>query len=136
MDSILDRGIDYAIQHLEKRGEFFPFGLGMDSAGDISIVNAYTEEERPLSDPLIEKIVQVLAGAARKGEYTTTGVVSDVRLRDAASGESKDAIRIAIEDAESAPVTCYLPYSKQGDQIEPGSIFAEAGQSLVFDQTA
>ncbi|XOV76921.1 MAG: hypothetical protein ACFHWZ_08940 [Phycisphaerales bacterium] len=128
MDSILDRGIDYAIQHLEKRGEFFPFGLGMDSAGDISIVNAYTEEERPLSDPLIEKIVQVLAGAARKGEYTTTGVVSDVRLRDAASGESKDAIRIAIEDAESRPLPAIshtrsreTRSSRDRSSLKPGS---------------
>jgi len=132
MDDLLDSGIRNAVRLLETNGEFFPFGIGMGSDGEIAIVYPNMREEQPPSDQVIQETIRALSDAVRNGQYITTGVVSDVRLRDRVSGECKDAIRVDLEDSASVPVTCYLPYSREGSQIKPGTLQAEAGQSVVF----
>lgn len=132
IDDLLDSGIRNAVRLLEANGEFFPFGIGMGPDGGIAIVYPNMGDEHPTSDQVIQETIRALSDAAKNGEYITTGVVSDVRLRDRASGECKDAIRVDLEDSESAPVTCYLLYSRDGSQIKPGALQAEAGKSVVF----
>jgi len=132
MDDLLNSGIRNAVRLLETYGEFFPFGVAMCADGEIALVYPDLREKRPPSDVVIQETVRALSAGVRNGEYVTTGVVSDVRLRDRISGECRDAIRVDVEDRESAPVTCYLPYSRDGPRVKPGTIQAEAGRTVVF----
>ncbi len=132
MDELLDSGIGFAIHLLEKNDEFYPFGIVMNPDGEIDIVHAHLDDEFPLSDAVIQEIVRVLSPGARDGQYKAIGIVSDVRLRDQGSANSVDAIRVDLEDSESAPVSCFLHYSKDGSQINIGSLQAEAGQNVVY----
>lgn len=135
MDQLLDQGAKHALFLLEKNGEFYPFGMGMSSDGQIALVYPYWRDDYPLADQMIAETIHVLSARVHNGQYVTTGIVSNVRLHDQVSGDYKDAIRVALEDAESAPITCYLPYSREGTQVIPGAIHAEAGCKVVFGRT-
>jgi hypothetical protein len=132
MDTLLDAGVRHAIHLLENNREFYPFGIARCTDGEISLVYPDMAEDRPASDRVIKRIVRGLIEGVQDGRYTATGVVSDVRLSDRETGQTKDAIRLDLEDCEAQPVIAYLPYSMERDQVTPGRIIAEPGSGAVF----
>jgi hypothetical protein len=132
MDAVLDESIKTAVHFLEKFGEFFPFAVAKARNGEIRHVQTRGEDERPSSNEVIEVLHRALKTAAQEGEYRTTALVSDFRLRDRNSGKVTDAIRVELEDAEAQPVICYLPYVRVDNALKLGEIKAEKGKSIVF----
>ncbi len=132
MNAVLEEGINTAVHFLNGNGEFFPFAVVVTKRGEMRHVQGWTEEQRPPSDQVIHLLYSGLRQCAVEEEYRTTALISDVRLRETDSDSFTDAIRVAIEDFEEAPVTCYLPYSLNEGSVEVGEISAEKGKAVVF----
>ena len=132
MNFVLNDAVDTALHFLGKSGEFFPFGVVISNDNKLRHVQGWTGEEQPLSDEVISCLIQGMQQQVQKGEYLTTAIVSDVRTRQHESDLVTDAIRICIEDKDSDPVTCYLPYSVSNATILPGDMTYERGETLIF----
>lgn len=118
-----------AHQHLEKYGEFFPFGASMDLNGQITHAMASTGEERPPSSELISMLIEGFR--SRSAKLRAAGVCSDVRLR-AADGTAVDAIRVALEHADGEALDVFEPYRESGGWLTFDPLQAEPRQPAVF----
>ena len=135
MDELLEALLPFARQMLDKHREFYPYAAALDSSGEFRVVAAGVEEEHPDSSELIDLLYEGLARQASEGEIRAAGVCADVRVSSPGSPDMTDAIRIAIEHADSDPVEVFLPYLKgrfQGAQY--GELFAQPGVSRVFSR--
>ena len=132
LDTLLTEGVTFAASLLKKNGEFFPFAVALTKDGEIRHVQARLEEEQPSSDDVIGFLQKGLRNAVSEGAYCSTAIVSDVKLRDRYSGEDNDAIRVAMEDEDSLPITCYVPYSFSDGVLETKDVISVAGNSFVF----
>jgi hypothetical protein len=105
--------IIYVAQHLlEKQGEFFPFAEVMDNNGKITIVGAYTGEEHPKSQELIDGLISGLRKMANNGEISAAGLGLDTRITDPATNKKSDAICARLENRNAEAIEVYLPYTK------------------------
>lgn len=132
MDHVLDEGVRLAVHLLEKNGEFYPFGVVRSVDGEIIHVQGGVEEDRPLSQDVIDILMHGLKKGAEDGRYLTTAVISDVRLRDRSSGQTQDAIRIDLEDKEHHALTCYVPYEQADVRLSLGEVVAESASPAIF----
>jgi hypothetical protein len=132
MDAILQDGIRAATHLIELRGEFFPFAVIMTNHGEIHHVQALLDNPQPKSDAVIESLMSSLKKIVDSGGCVAVAMVSNVFLRDRTTGSSSDAISVEIDDIESAPVTCYIPYDVIPGGIELGELQATEGRRLVF----
>ena len=131
MDTLLDEGLRAAIYFLQKNGEFFPFGVTMSPSCRITHVQGWTGDEHPLSKEVIDVLLRGFTAGAERGEYKATALICDVRVSlDAET--TTDAISVGIEHLDDEPVTCLLPYSKNGESFEFGELVAERGDRRVF----
>ncbi len=131
MNALLDEGLRIAAHLLEKNGEFFPFGVTISTDGKINHVQGYTGEDYPPSQDLINLLLNGFLAGAKSGDYRATSLVCDTHIF--LNGNSKtDAINVIVEHVEDEPVTCFLPYTKNGDTFEFGEILAERAERRVF----
>jgi hypothetical protein len=133
MNTILNDAVNTALYFLEKNGEFFPFGVVLVSNKEVRHVQGWTGDEQPPSEEVISLLKSGMRQAARRGEYLSIALVSDVRIRRANSEQIVDAIRISLEDMEAAPVICYLPYSLSDGSLLTEEMEFEPGESSIFN---
>ena len=131
MDALLDEALHVAVHFLEKNGEFFPFGVTMTEDGKINHAQAWTGEEHPGSDAVIDHLVAGFAQGAKRGDYRATALASDVRLSLDGANQT-DAIRVTIEHCQDEPVTCYLPYVNREGSFDFGELVAVRADRFVF----
>jgi hypothetical protein len=79
LNSVLGVMLPFAQEMLAKHGEFYPFGATMNTAGELGQTAAYTGEERPQSQELIELLVGGFRAQAAKNEVRAVGICLDVR---------------------------------------------------------
>jgi hypothetical protein len=132
MDVILDEGLRAAIEMLEKRGEFYPFAIAMDSGEDIEHLSGFDGSDFPDASQVITFLESSLSESAKIGVCIATGIVSNVELIDDEDGSKHDAIAVAIEDRESEPILCFLPYSLVDGVVHVGDVIAQPGVDTVF----
>ena len=135
MDTLLDTLLRFAQQMLDKHGEFYPYAAALDSSGELQMVAADAGEERPDSSELIELLYAGLTRQASAGEIRGAGICADVRVSLPDSPEMTDAIKVAIEHANSDPVEVFLPYViRRFRGAQYGELFAQAGTARVFSR--
>ncbi len=132
MDQLLDQGIQKALSLIREQGEFYPFGVTRKENGEFTLVQARVDLENPTSNQVQEKLLTGLNQDARRQQFTTAAVVSDVRLRNPQTQRVSDAIRVHLEDREGEPIIFFLPYVNQGQSVATSDILAEHAPSLIF----
>ena len=130
MNAVLSEAVKVACYFLQKRGEFFPFAVGMDQAGGLRHIQGWTGDESPPSNEILDLLQRGLARSAGAGEFDCTGLVSDVRISTGV--ETTDAIRVQVEHRDEQPVVCYVPYRLTGGSVITDEIVAEPGVARVF----
>jgi len=133
-NNLLNEGIKKAIYFLEKNGEFYPFGLCLNTLRCLIHINTYKGDEYPSSDDVIEQLTKILKKGVNNGDYLAVAIVSDVKIRDSETDGMSDAVRIELEHKESSPITCYLPYliNEEG-RLETGEIRAVPRNPFFFN---
>lgn len=132
LDGLLNVALGFAQQQLTEHGEFFPFAVGVTTAGEAEMIAARPDitDEQPRSADVIDACLDQLA--ARRGELRAAAVVSDVHLPDL----NTDAIDVALEHAEGQALKLQLPYSKRQfrNNIEYGQLRAAPSSLRVWNQ--
>lgn len=132
MDLILNDGVNTAVHFIEKNGEFFPFGVVKTKKGEIRHIQAMTEDSRPTSNSVSEFLRVSLKKGGMAGDYDTVAIVSNVGITDRETGHLTDAISIAIDDKNSNPILCYIPYEIEHGIPVLGDIKSGAGSRIAF----
>lgn len=132
MDLVLNDGINTAVNFLEKNGEFFPFGVVKTKTDGIRHIQVMMDESRPASSNVSEYLAASLKEGGLLGSYTTVAIISDVKITDKENGHKHDAISVSIDDENSDPILCYVPYRIEEGIPILGEIKAGIGTRIAF----
>jgi hypothetical protein len=131
-EEIMNALIPFAQQMLEKYGEFFPFGGTMNSNGEIAQTAGYDGRERPPSADIINLLNDGFRSGARSGQYKATALVYDVRVVLPSTGQTSDAVAVALDHRDNYSVVVYFPYQIKDGKVAFGDLFAVKGEASVF----
>lgn len=132
VEELMNDGIIFGEQLLEKYGEFFPFGRAMKPDGEIVSVAGYDGDDQPPSQDVINLLKDGYRLAAKNGDYKATALFYDVRVIPPNSENKTDAIAAALDHKGNYSVVVYFPYKLVNSNVEFGEIFAEQGLNDVF----
>ena len=127
-------GVAFADRMLREHGDFFPYGAAMKQDGEIVSVAAHDGTEHPPSQELISLLKGAFRQSVAEGEYIATAIFYDVRVSLPKEGGKTDAIAAALDHRDDYSVIVFFPYRLDGDQIEYGELFAQAGENDVFTE--
>lgn len=131
-EELLNAAMPFAVQMLERDGEFFPFGNAMQSDGKIVAVGGYDGREHPHSAELMRLIKAGFVEAARRSEYRATALVYDVRVKAPSNGDSSDAIAVSLNHRDQYSVIVLFPYWLTEGKLVIDTPFAHAGEADIF----
>ena len=72
---------------------------------------------------------------ASEGAIRASGIAADVTLTDPDSGETKDAVQLELDHAETEAVDVYVPYTTGEEGVKFGELVAAPGRAPVFGST-
>jgi hypothetical protein len=105
----------------------------MTPAGEIKQTAAYTGEEHPASQELIELLVGAFRAQAAKNEMRAVGLCLDVRTIAPGQTQKTDAICARLRHSDSESIDVFLPYQKdESGEIMYGELFATQGEQDIF----
>jgi hypothetical protein len=105
LDGLLDAALPFAQQQIETHGEFFPYGVALDSDGTLGMLAGDPDgSEQPASLDVLAVLFDGLR--SQRDQLRAIAVVSDVRLADS------DAIRVELEHREGPAMAVFLPYRR------------------------
>jgi hypothetical protein len=104
LDGLLDTALRAGREQLDHAGEFFPFAVVVDAAGDTDLVQPALPASRDVAE-VLERCWQALA--ERAGDLVAAAVVTNV------GGPGEDAIAVTLEDREGVAIEVFLPYVTQ-----------------------
>lgn len=106
LDGLAKSALPFAKQQLDRHGEFFPYGLALNAAGETRMVAADPDlGDRP---PSLEVLGTIVDGMRmERDQLRAVALVADVRISDG------DAVRVELEHREGQATVVLLPYKKK-----------------------
>ncbi len=135
LDDLLDAAIRAAQELLDSAGEFYPFAVALEGAGETRVLAAEVPTgPREVADPSAVLDLCWDGLRAESGELRAAAVASNV------GGPDGDAIAVALEHREGPAIEVFLPYAVQpkvGGKKPPqkllyGDLQAIPGQQRVW----
>lgn len=109
---VLDRILAYVVKlakfHLEKRGEFFPFGVILRNDDELQSFNFYEGEDRPDPKEYLNQLEEILKTSFEKYDYNSFGIGVNAAIN--INGNAHDAILIKLNFEGRGYENSYLPY--------------------------
>ena len=130
-DALLNAMLPFAMQMLQRFGEFHPFGGATKPDGEIVSVAAYEGDDKPLATEMIQKLERIFADAAGQGTYHATAVIYDTRIQ-LAPGKKADAVAIALDHRDTKSIIVYVPYQISNGRVEFGELVASQGEGKIW----
>ncbi|MGV9409708.1 hypothetical protein ACWDOP_07315 [Nocardia sp. NPDC003693] len=100
LDALLDAALDLAESRLAERGEFYPFGLGIDGAGQTEVIAVMADSAQHAQGVIYQNLRE------RRSEFRAAAVVTDVRI----PGSGGDAADLFLEHSEGTAINVMEPY--------------------------
>ena len=117
--------IEQAKYFLQEVGEFYPFGLAINSKGEIVPVGVYFGEEHPDSVIVITELGKVLFNGLKSGEYEIAAMGIDIFVNDNNVNSKKEsALEIRIMNNEKLLAKYIVPYIISNNEV----IFRQNGK--------
>lgn len=132
VEEVMNSGLSFGTEMLEKHGEFFPYGGAMTASGEVISVGGYTGEEQPPSQEVIELLRNGYRKAAESGEYKATALFYDVRVVPPESTTKSDAIAVELDHEQGYSVVVFFPYQLNSGKVIFGQVFAQQGANEIF----
>lgn len=134
LDELINVVLPFAQNMLGRHGEFYPFGASKSADGEIANVAAYTEDERPSSNEVVDRLISGFRTQANSNELGAAAVCFDVRVTPPGEPKETDAICVRLEHLEGDAVQVFLPYRKGWfGRYRFGELFAVTGEREIFD---
>ena len=124
--------VDFAQMMLREQGEFFPFGAGMTTDGEMTSLGSDTGERHPESKDVIALLHSALVEQATSGEIKAAGICMDVRVVPPGSESTTDAICIELEHKDGEAIHVFVPYTVTPSAVDYGETFATRGEQTIF----
>jgi len=133
MDTLLDEGLQFAVQALEKCNEFHPFAVVLRNKCEVCHVYASNEFDKLPSNnkQMLEMLQSVLKRNAFKENYVAVALIFNVSFAKPVR-DMHDAVCAHLEHIRSQPIVCYLPYKIKDGVLSTGDVIAQPGQSVIF----
>ena len=132
VEKIMNAMLPFAVQMLEKQGEFFPYGVAMTPAGEVVSIGGYDGREQPPSQGIINLLKDSFRSAAKTKKYRATGIFFNVRTVPPGTTEKTDAVAIALDHKDNYSVVVYFPYKLKAGKVQFGQVFSAAGANDIF----
>jgi hypothetical protein len=134
MDALLDHLLTYALEQVEKEGDFHPFAAAIDEEGELRMVGMEPAVEEPSPQEIVDQLVESLRAAAERGEIRASGICANVTLPSPDGGDEgeAEAALVQLEHRDDDPVDIALPYEAHGDHVHTGELVAGVGARRVF----
>ena len=133
-EELMNDILPLAIQMLEERGEFYPYGGKVTSEGEIIHVDVMDDDtDHPESNPLIETMTREFRDEGRTGTCRATAMVMDVKVVPPEETTKTDAIQVCLDHRDGYAVEVFFPYAI--DRLRKIVIhppFAQKGASRIF----
>ncbi|MCP3880625.1 MAG: hypothetical protein GY701_19870 [Sulfitobacter sp.] len=129
LDSLLNTALGFAQQQLDAHGEFFPYAVAIDTAGQAEMIASRPDpdDEHPRSTDVLDTCIAALV--SQRDILRAGAIVADVRLPDAGT----DSIQVDLEHTDGHALTVLLPYMKKRWRgIEYGELQAQPGRSQIW----
>ncbi|WP_174875594.1 hypothetical protein [Vogesella oryzae] len=131
-ENLMNAALPFAVQMLQKHGEFFPYGAALKTNGEIASVAGYDGREQPPSNDIIHMLKEGFVKGATSGEYRATALVYDVRVALPSTGTKSDAIAVSLNHRDNYSVNVFFPYQLTNGQLSFGTAFEQEGDADVF----
>ena len=131
LDGLLDAVLPFSQEMLGRHGEFFPYGATVTVGGEVRMLAAAGEGERPASNQLLDTLYS--SARSTSALIRAAAFVSAVRFSGSAPG---DAIRVELEHREGASLVVLLPFRRDRGAVEYGDLSAQAGDHRVWTGSA
>jgi hypothetical protein len=128
---LMNAVLPFAMQLLERYGEFFPFGAAMSPDGNIIRMGTYDGREQPPSSDVIRQLKQGFVAGARSNDCKATALVYDV-LVSLPDNRKSDAIAIALDHRSAYSVIVLFPYSRDHQQLAIEPPVVQRGNAEIF----
>lgn len=104
---------------LEEFGEFYPFGAGITSKGQVKPIGVFFGDDFPKPLTVLHNLEQAIDDDIANGKYLAVAIGVNVRTKADNSNEFIDAIEVRIAHHQYKPINVYIPYtvSPNGDYL-------------------
>lgn len=130
LDGLLDLVLPLAEQQLSARGELYPFGAAVSTAGETSLTAIGDDDlgEQPQSQVILDRLYEV--ARARAHDQRAVAFVADVLAR------GSYAVRVELEHEDGVALVVLLPYSRSWfkKKVALGRMAVSPGQSRVWGE--
>jgi len=134
-EALLDALMPFAKQMLQQYHEFFPFGGQMAPDGKITNDGAYSGEEHPPSQALIEILRRAHHQSAHEHKLRACATIYDIRTIPPNRTEQQDAIAAAIDHVSGYSVVVIFPYTFDSQKkLQVEAPFVVKGSQNIFPQ--
>jgi len=135
LDPLLNHLLPFAIQMIEKHGEFYPFGAIVREDGELGSVAAM-----PSDDPDTSEVLVLLESAIHEGFVSgirAAAICMDVRVQRPGADVMTDAIRVWMQHSAGDPIDVFMPYEKRRlRRPQFGELFSTPADAPLFPTEA
>jgi hypothetical protein len=131
-ERLMNDRLPFAIQMLERHGEFYPFGGALKTDGTTVHVGAFDGDEHPPSADVIAWLTRGFVDGAREEIYRATALIYDVKTTIPSTGARSDAIAVSLDHRSGYSVVVMFPYENVAGRVIVGIPFAQKGSGAVF----
>ncbi len=133
VEKLMNELVPFAKRLLAERGEFYPFGGYLKPDGEIVHVGVeQAGTDKPKSTDLFQLLKQSFQIKAQDDECRATAILADVRVVPPNSSHKSDAIQVLLDHQDGYTAAVFYPYTKARDNIVYEAIFAQMGDSDIF----
>ena len=134
-DRLLNEGMAVAEDLLLENGEFFPFGLTLESDGQVALISAADDVDYPAANEMVELMKLRFAESARQGQYNATALFYHASVKSNDMPTAKDAVAVALDHALDFSIVVFYPYTVDGKEIEFSTPSVTKGAGEIFNRT-
>jgi hypothetical protein len=133
LETLLNVVLPFAEGQLAEQGGFHPFGAVLNADGDVAPSAAWTGEEQPDPNELIDVMLAGFRQQAADGLIRAAVVCLDGRVILPDTETRSDAICAQLEHVSGECVTVCQPYTRpETGEVTYGELFAVADEPRIF----
>jgi hypothetical protein len=115
LKSIVNSAFGYAKQMFEEFGDFYPFGMSLNSDGEVEMLGTMKVDEKHDSPDFVLMLQKKFREEAQAGDIFAAAIGANVDIPAQLPADFPDGIGVFLE-AEGIARAYYLPYKVERDR--------------------
>ena len=136
VDELLNDLVPLVHEQLTEQGGVYPFAATLTAGGEKEIVNAVEEDAEEEPENPLDDLAATLTERIAAGDVDLVAVITDVTVDFEEGKGDEDAIHFAFEHKNGEAIEIFMPYTRNGDDVELGEMVAQHGVNRYFAPAA